>query len=67
MPVVKIPPVVLLQEGAGLSRRELGLPEDRYLFLAMFDTNSVLQRKNPLGVLRAFKAAFDAADAVSDS
>lgn len=63
VPVVKIPPVVLLQEGADLSRRELGLPEDRYLFLAMFDTNSVLQRKNPLGVLRAFKAAFDAADA----
>ena len=63
VPVVKIPPVVLLQEGAGLSRRELGLPEDRYLFLAMFDTNSVLQRKNPLGVLRAFKAAFNAADA----
>jgi glycosyltransferase involved in cell wall biosynthesis len=38
------------------------LPEDRYLFLAMFDTNSVLQRKNPLGVLRAFKTAFPNSD-----
>ncbi|HEU4432101.1 MAG TPA: glycosyltransferase, partial [Pyrinomonadaceae bacterium] len=61
--VVLMRPVVLLSEGASLSRSELGLPEDRYLFLAMFDTNSVLQRKNPLGVLRAFKAAFDGADA----
>ena len=62
-PVVRMPPVVLLSEGAGVSRSQLGLPEDRYLFLAMFDTNSVLERKNPLGVLRAFKSAFDDADA----
>jgi len=62
-PVVLMRPVVLLSDGASLSRSELGLPEGRYLFLAMFDTNSVLQRKNPLGVLRAFKAAFDGADA----
>jgi glycosyltransferase involved in cell wall biosynthesis len=63
VPVVRMPPVVLLSEGAGLSRGQLGLPEGRYLFLAMFDTNSVLQRKNPLGVLRAFKAAFAGDDA----
>jgi glycosyltransferase involved in cell wall biosynthesis len=62
VPVVRIPPVVLLSEAAGLSRGQLGLPEARYLFLAMFDTNSVLQRKNPLGVLRAFKGAFDSSD-----
>lgn len=66
VPVVHIPPVVLLSEEAGrearLSRSQLGLPQDRYLFLAMFDTNSVLQRKNPLGVLRAFKAAFESSD-----
>lgn len=63
VPVVRIPPVVLLSEGADLSRSQFGLPEGRYLFLAMFDTNSVLQRKNPLGVLRAFNRAFDGADA----
>ena len=57
-PVTYIPPVVSLSESAELSRSQLGLPENRYLFLAMFDTNSVLQRKNPLGVLRAFKKAF---------
>lgn len=61
-PVVYMPPVVSLSESAGLSRTQLGLPEDRYLFLAMFDTSSVLQRKNPLGVLRAFKTAFPHSD-----
>ncbi|HET8782753.1 MAG TPA: glycosyltransferase [Pyrinomonadaceae bacterium] len=63
VPVVRMPPVVLLSRDTGLSRKQLGLPENCYLFLAMLDTNSVLQRKNPLGVLRAFKAAFDASDA----
>src|SRR5687767_2842016 len=63
VPVVSVPPVVRLSEGETLSRGELGLPERRYLFLAMFDTRSVLQRKNPLGVLRAFKAAFAGDDA----
>lgn len=57
-PVAYMPPVVQLSPGSAVSRSQLGLPEDRYLFLAMFDTNSVLQRKNPLGVLRAFKRAF---------
>jgi len=58
VPVVPMPPVVRLTPGKTLSRSELGLPEGRFLFLAMFDTRSVLQRKNPLGVLRAFKTAF---------
>ena len=58
VPVVPIPPVVGLSEGTTLSRNELGLPEERFLFLSMFDTRSVLQRKNPLGVLRAFQTAF---------
>lgn len=62
--VVRMPPVVMLSnDQSGPSRSQLRLPENRYLFLAMFDTNSVLQRKNPLGVLRAFKAAFDGGDA----
>jgi glycosyltransferase involved in cell wall biosynthesis len=59
-PVVRIPPVVQLGQGKNLSRAELGLPENRFVFLAMFDAASVLQRKNPLGVLRAFKKAFAA-------
>lgn len=62
VPVFHIPPVVQLGQGKAFSRHQLNLPEHRYLFLAMFDTNSILQRKNPLGVLRAFKNAFQSCD-----
>ena len=62
-PVVRVPPVVQVGQGPRLSRIELGLPEQRFLFLAMFDTRSVLERKNPLGVLRAFRRAFATNDA----
>ena|GEM_PF-704999 len=58
VPVVRVPAVVQLSRGRRFSRAELGLPERRFLFLAMFDTRSVLERKNPLGVVRAFKRAF---------
>lgn len=58
VPVVRVPTVVTLNHTNKLSRAELGLPENRFLFLAMFDTKSVLERKNPLGVVRAFQNAF---------
>jgi glycosyltransferase involved in cell wall biosynthesis len=63
VPVVRVPPVVQLSHGLRSSKSDLGLPENRFLFLAMFDTKSVLERKNPLGVLRAFKSAFARDDA----
>jgi glycosyltransferase involved in cell wall biosynthesis len=63
VPVVRVPPVVQLSHGQTFSRVQLGLPEAQFLFLAMFDTKSVLERKNPLGVLRAFKSAFARDDA----
>lgn len=58
VPVSLIPPVVQLSSSRNYSRAQLGLPERCFLFLAMFDTSSVLQRKNPLGTLRAFQKAF---------
>ena len=64
VPVVRVPAVVQLSRAERLSRTQLGLPEKRFLFLAMLDTKSVLERKNPLGVLRAFKRAFQEADEV---
>jgi glycosyltransferase involved in cell wall biosynthesis len=62
-PVVRVPPVVQVSSGVRFSRAQLNLPTNRFLFLAMFDTRSVLERKNPLGVLRAFKRAFASTDA----
>lgn len=61
-PVVHVPPVVQLSSGNRLSRTQFDLPEDRFLFLAMFDARSVLYRKNPLGVMRAFNRAFSSND-----
>ncbi|MCW3101199.1 MAG: glycosyltransferase, partial [Chthonomonadaceae bacterium] len=43
------------------SRRELGLPEG-FLFLFLFDHNSVLARKNPVGLIEAYQRAFPAPD-----
>jgi glycosyltransferase involved in cell wall biosynthesis len=46
-----------------ISRRSFGLPEESFLFLFSFDFHSWLERKNPLGVIEAFRLAFgDQAD-----
>ena len=66
VPVVKIPyslPAGGLQT-KGVGREHFGLPKDSCIFLFMFDVHSVLQRKNPSGVIRAFKQAFGAGDDV---
>lgn len=43
---------------AHFTRRQLGLPQDVTLFLVNFDYLSVLERKNPLGAIEAYKRAF---------
>jgi glycosyltransferase involved in cell wall biosynthesis len=43
-------------------RSFFGLPEDRFLFLFMFDFMSILERKNPLGLFEAFRKAFKPRD-----
>ena len=35
------------------------LPEDKFLFLMMYDSKSMMERKNPISVLQAFKQAFN--------
>lgn len=37
---------------------ETHFPKDKFIFLFMFDFHSTLARKNPLGVIEAFKRAF---------
>ncbi len=41
------------------SRPRFNLPEDRFLFLAMASAYSVMERKNPGGVIDAFTRAFE--------
>lgn len=50
-------PVISPQVDPALSRASLGLP-DKFVFLFSFDFLSVLERKNPLGLIKAFTTAF---------
>ncbi len=42
----------------GVTRRRLGLPEDKFTFLFTFDMLSFIERKNPYGVIEAYRRAF---------
>ncbi|MEO8257510.1 MAG: glycosyltransferase [Acidobacteriota bacterium] len=58
-PVFTVPlPLVAPPTPCSLTRGQLGLPADRFVFLFVFDFLSVMERKNPLGVIEAFSAAF---------
>jgi len=41
-----------------VDRAKFGLPADTFVFLFYFDFESYLERKNPLGLIEAFKRAF---------
>jgi glycosyltransferase involved in cell wall biosynthesis len=58
VPVRVMTPGVSLPPFRRRSRAELGLPTDKYLVLFTFDMASTLARKNPLGLIRAFRTAF---------
>ena len=59
VPVVRIPTPVRRPETRPASREELGLPQG-FLFLFTFDFHSVVERKNPIGLIEAFTRAFPA-------
>ncbi len=56
--VVAMPHGVAVPPGAAIPRSELGVADDSYLFLVMYDVASYQRRKNPEGAIRAFKRAF---------
>ncbi|MCG5060490.1 MAG: glycosyltransferase [Limnoraphis sp. WC205] len=57
IPVVKIVPGINLPTSS-LTREDLKLPKDKFIFLFIFDFHSIFERKNPLGIIEAFKQAF---------
>lgn len=57
-PVHTIPYFVTAEADPRYDRQYFGLPEDKFLYLIMFDFNSTLLRKNPEGAIAAFKQAF---------
>ena len=52
LPGVELPPL------PPPNRAAFGLHEDRFLFLFLFDMASIMERKNPLGLIRAYARAF---------
>lgn len=62
IPVHTIPYAIDAATEEGFGREEFGLPEDKFLFLMMYDNNSISERKNPIGVITAFQKAFGQKD-----
>jgi glycosyltransferase involved in cell wall biosynthesis/protein-tyrosine-phosphatase len=62
IPVKRIPPAITIDMNNLFSRKYFGLPENRFLFLAMYDTWSYSQRKNPWAALDTFKKTFNKND-----
>jgi glycosyltransferase involved in cell wall biosynthesis len=58
VPVVRIPHAIEFDVPDGAARAAFGLPEDRFLFLTMYDMHSAQGRKNPHAVIDAFRRAF---------
>lgn len=61
-PVVCLPHCVAPKPDSTLGRDYFALPEASTLFLAMYDTHSVAERKNPNAALNAYLQAFPQAD-----
>ena len=59
-PVSVVPYPVLPPDPAPLARADLGLAEDAFVTLSVFDAASSVERKNPLAAIAAHRAAFGA-------
>lgn len=62
LPVVTIPyhvSVDIPEKSKVECRGNFQLPKDKFLFLMMYDRTSMTERKNPKGVLDAYKKAFE--------
>jgi glycosyltransferase involved in cell wall biosynthesis len=57
-PVRTMPYPICAPTDANCDRAFFGLPQDKFLFLCAYDSRSVNERKNPLGVIGAYKKAF---------
>lgn len=58
LPVVTIPYHISATIDIEYNRSDFGLPQDKFLFLMMYDRTSMTERKNPGAVLEAYKKAF---------
>ena len=56
--VMKVMHAVEIKMSRKFERQQFGIPEGRFVFFFMFDFYSTFERKNPMAVVEAFKAAF---------
>ncbi len=62
---VKVMPLVVDGEFQRTkSREDFNIPQDKFVFMFIFDFNSTLLRKNPFGLIKAFQNAFSGNDSV---
>lgn len=57
-PVVRIPPQLSIEPRLASDRGRLGLRDDDFVFLFVFDAASLFRRKNPGAAISAFRRAF---------
>ncbi len=62
IPVIQMPMAVTVEAVAEKTREQFGLPENRFLFLFVFDFMSYPARKNPYACIDAFRQAFPDGD-----
>jgi glycosyltransferase involved in cell wall biosynthesis len=59
VPVITMwPSIDVMSHGGPPDRTRFGLPSDRFIVLFVFNPMSVTERKNPLGLVKAFEKAF---------
>ena len=58
VPVLRMPHAVRVEGDSAVSRADFSIPAGRFVFLTIVDLLSVSERKNPIGVIAAFRRAF---------
>jgi glycosyltransferase involved in cell wall biosynthesis len=58
VPIIAMGTPVRRRPNEDVTRSQLGLPDDKFLFLFAFDMLSYIERKNPFGAIEAYRRAF---------
>ena len=58
VPVKTMPYCVTVDASEKYDRAYFGLPDDKFVFLVMYHSNSTMAPKNPVGAIKAYKRAF---------
>lgn len=62
VPVYCLPYGIQTKKNDALTRKDFGIPEDKFVYLCLYDPKSSVERKNPQAVIKAFKKAFKGND-----